>query len=554
MKLPTPALRWIARGSAGALLVLATGAGAQAAASTAPAIGAPAALVVGSGGPISDPYSPAFHHPYRRGVVPTRSTAVRMRAWTSQHSAAAQATAAVQASSAQNLSYGGGIDGIGVTTGHQKVYLVFYGSQWGTSGTDGNGNMTFTADPSGEAPYLQQMFKGLGTKGELWSGVMTQYCQGVSVGAQSCPSTARHVAFPRGGVLAGVWADESAASPGTADGHQLGTEAVSAAAHFGNTSAAANRDAQYVILSPTGTNPDFYIGNFCAWHDYNGDSTLSGGPVASTYGDIAFTNMPYVTDAGTDCGQDFVNITTGALDGLSIVEGHEYAETITDQNPPGGWTDSGGSENADKCAWITPGSSGGAANLALATGTFAMQGTWANDGNSGKGTCEFTHAIIGTQLLVNPGFESGKLTPWTATSGVLKQKSSSYPAHSGSWLARLDGRGTTHTDTLAQKVRIAPAGGTYTGASFAFWLETRTNDPTNKAYDTLKVQVLNSGGNVVQTLATYSNLNAAGHYSQHLFSLNAYAGQTITIKFTGTERLLHHNTSFFIDDNALNGS
>jgi hypothetical protein len=551
MKLPTPALRWIARGSAGALLVLATGAGAQAAASTATAIGAPAAPVVGSGGPISDPYSPAFHHRYRRGVVPTRSTAARMRAWTSQHPAA-QATAAVHASSAQNLSYGGGIDGIGVTTGHEKVYLVFYGSQWGTQGSSG-GYTTLAGDTSGEAPYVQQMFAGLGTNGDHWSGVMTQYCQGVKPGAQTCPSSAPHVAYPRGGVLAGIWVDESAASPAQATPLQLGTEAVNAAAHFGNATAAANRDTQYVILSPPGTDPDQYQQQgFCAWHDYSNDPAVNAG---NAHGDIAFTNMPYLTDEGINCGQGFVNSgNAGTLDGLSIVGGHEFAETVTDQNPPGGWTDSGSSENADKCAWITPGSSGGAANLALATGTFAMQGTWANDGNSGKGTCEFTHAIIGTQLLVNPGFETGKLTPWTATSGVLKQKSSSYPAHSGSWLARLDGRGTTHTDTLAQKVRIAPAGGIYTGASFAFWLETRTNDPTNKAYDTLKVQVLDSGGNVVQTLATYSNLNAASHYSQHLFSLNAYAGQTITIKFTGTERLLHHNTSFFVDDNALNGS
>jgi serine protease len=550
MKLPTPALRWIARGSAGALLVLATGAGAQAAASTATAIRAPGAPVVGSGGPASDPYSPAFHHRYRRGVIPTRTTAARMRAWASQHPAAT----AVHASSASNLSYGGGIDSTGVTTGQEKVYLVFYGSQWGTQGSSG-GYTTLTGDTSGEAPYLQKLFAGLGTNSEHWSGVMTQYCQGVKPGAQTCPSSAPHVAYPRGGALAGVWVDESAASPVQATPLQLGTEAVSAAAHFGNGTAASNRDAQYVILSPPGTDPDQYQQQgFCAWHDYSNDPAVNAG---NAHGDIAFTNLPYITDAGASCGQSFVNSgKAGTLDGLSIVGGHEYAETLTDQNPPGGWTDSSGMENADKCAWIpaAPKTGGSAADLSLVTGTFAMQSTWANDGNGGKGACEFTHAITGTQLLANPGFESGKLTPWTATSGVLKKKSSSYPAHSGSWLARLDGRGTTHTDTLAQKVTIAPAGGTYTGASFAFWLETKTNDPAKSAYDTLKVQVLDSGGNVVRTLATYSNLNAASHYARHLFSLNAYAGQTITIKFTGTETLQHHNTSFFVDDTALNGS
>ncbi|MBV9380445.1 MAG: hypothetical protein JOY82_16040, partial [Streptosporangiaceae bacterium] len=179
--------------------------------------------------------------------------------------------------SRNDLSYGGGIDGIGVTTGHEKVYLVFYGSQWGSQGTDSSGDVTLSGDPSGEAPYLQQLIKGLGTNNELWSGVMTQYCDGVATGAQSCPaSNTKHVAYPSGGALSGVWVDESSASPGSASGHQLGAEAVKAAAHFGNTTAAANRNAQYVIASPTGTNPDGWLTQgFCAWHDYNGDSTLS---------------------------------------------------------------------------------------------------------------------------------------------------------------------------------------------------------------------------------------------------------------------------------------
>ncbi len=187
------------------------------------------------------------------------------------------------------------------------------------------------------------MFKGLGTGGEQWSGVMTQYCEGVSAGAQTCPATAPHVAYPHGGALAGVWVDESAASPAQASGDQLAQEAINAATHFGNTTAADNRDASYVILSPTGTHPDGFNTqtgqDFCAWHDWNGDSTLSGsGAVSSPDGDVAFTNMPYVTDAGVNCGANFVRSgTAGKLDGASIVEGHEYAETITDQNPPGGW-------------------------------------------------------------------------------------------------------------------------------------------------------------------------------------------------------------------------
>jgi len=146
------------------------------------------------------------------------------------------------------------------------------------------------------------------------------------------------------------------------------------------------------VLSPTGTHPgNFPNAGFCAWHDWNGDVGVS-----SSVGDVAFTNMPYVMDAGTSCGQNFVNSgSAGTLDGYTIVEGHEYAETITDQNPAGGWTNRGvgkyrGQENADECAWISPGSAGGAGDVATANGSYAMQATWSNDTNS----CALSHPIV----------------------------------------------------------------------------------------------------------------------------------------------------------------
>jgi serine protease len=560
MSFATRARRWSARGGVATVVLLAASAGTQAAATVAQAGNAPAAVAAGAP-PATNPYTPSYHHPYRHGAVPTRGTAARMAAWARQHPGAAAASPAaspaVGAASANNIRYGGSVDGIGVTTGEENVYLVFFGSQWGTMGTNSNGDATFSNDPSGEAPYLQEMFKGLGTGGELWSGVTTQYCQGVAVGAQTCPARARHVAYPHGGALAGVWYDNGAPSPGQATGHDLGVEAVSAATHFGNTTAAANRDAQYVILSPTGADPDGWLENgFCAWHDWNGDGFLSGGPVTSPDGDIAFTNMPYVTDAGATCGAHFVRPgSAGQRDGVSIVEGHEYAETITDQNPPGGWTDLNGFENADKCAWKAPGTTGGVAVLHLPTGAFAMQGTWANNANSAKGGCRFTQTVKPTQLLANPGFETGKLTPWVATSGVLKKKASSFPAHAGNWLVRLGGRTAPHTDTLAQTVTVAPADGTYGAATLSFWLEIKTNDPASKASDRLKVQVFDASGTVLKkTLHRYSNLNAVSHYVRRSFSLKAFAGQTITLKFTGTQTLSGHSTSFLIDDTALNAS
>jgi subtilisin family serine protease len=151
-----------------------------------------------------------------------------------------------------------------------------------------------------------------------------------------------------------------------------------------------------------------------------------------------------------------------------------------------------------------------------------------------------------SQLLSNPGFESGAVS-WSATSGVITSSTSRTP-RTGSWYAWLDGYGSTHTDTLSQAVSI-PAG--KTSATLTFYLKIDTAETTTTvAYDKLTVQVLNSAGSVLKTCATYSNLNSGTTYSQKSCSLTAYIGQTVTVKFTGTEDA-SLQTSFLIDDTAL---
>jgi len=56
-----------------------------------------------------------------------------------------------------------------------------------------------------------------------------------------------------------------------------------------------------------------------------------------------------------------------------------------------------------------------------------------------------------------------------------------------------------------------------------------------------------------RTIATFSNLNAAGGYQQHSFSLGSLASQTVTLKFTGTEDS-SLQISFVVDDTAVNTS
>jgi hypothetical protein len=60
-------------------------------------------------------------------------------------------------------------------------------------------------------------------------------------------------------------------------------------------------------------------------------------------------------------------------------------------------------------------------------------------------------------------------------------------------------------------------------------------------------------GTVMSTPHTYSNLNHNTGYAQRSFSLSAHAGQTVTLKFTGSEDY-ELQTSFALDDAAINVS
>ncbi|MGW4460731.1 M28 family peptidase [Micromonospora sp. NPDC004704] len=156
---------------------------------------------------------------------------------------------------------------------------------------------------------------------------------------------------------------------------------------------------------------------------------------------------------------------------------------------------------------------------------------------TGGGSCS------GGQVIGNSGFESGT-TPWTATTGVITN-SASQPAHGGSYKAWLGGNGTTRTETLTQSVTVPAGCSTYT---LSFYLHIDTAETTTStAYDRLTVQVGST------TLATYSNLNKAAGYQLRTFNAGAYAGQTVTLRFTGTEDS-SLQTSFVVDDVTLQAS
>jgi hypothetical protein len=271
-----------------------------------------------------------------------------------------QARAAGQASTSSDLFYHGGTGGIGVETA-PRVYVVFWGSQW-------------SSDPSGEAAIVQSFLNGVGGSG--WLNSVIQYCQGVATNTFYCNGAGTAAGNPAG-ILVGVWFDASKA-PSRPRQSQLASEAVRAAGHFGNTSASSNASAQYVIATAHGNNSSGFGTQYCAYHS----------STSSSVGNVAYTNLPYITDAGASCGANFNGL--GAKAGITIVEGHELGETISDQFPSTGWLDSGGAENGDKCAWISSGQ-GASANASFGTGTYPVQSLWSNAFSSGAGGCVLTY-------------------------------------------------------------------------------------------------------------------------------------------------------------------
>ena len=202
---------------------------------------------------------------------------------------------------------------------------------------------------------------------------------------------------------------------------------------------------------------------------------------------------------------------------------------------------------------LPPGLSIGS-STGLISGTPSTAGTYTVNATAtatagGSGSTSFTWVVNPAgggctgagQKIANPGFESGAAS-WTSTAGVIGQYGGSQATHGGTWNAWLDGYGTTHTDTLSQTVTIPVGCSTY---SLAFWLHIDSQETTTSVqFDKLTVQVGST------TLATYSNLNKAAGYQLRTFNVASFAGQTVTLKFTGTEDV-SLQTSFVLDDLSL---
>ena len=215
-------------------------------------------------------------------------------------------------------------------------------------------------------------------------------------------------------------------------------------------------------------------------------------------------------------------------------------------------TDTGGT--IDATAWTF--GDGGTSTVASPTHTYAAAGTYTatltvkdNTGQtqSKSESVLFQHAPPTQPILANGSFESGA-TGWTATSGAICTTTgcSGQSAHAGTGFAWLNGYGAAHTDTLSQAIKL-PTG--FSSARLTFFLHVDTAETSGSTpYDKLTVSV--TSGSTTTTLGTFSNLDAAPGYVQKSVDLTRWIGQSVTIKFTGTEDS-SRQTSFVLDDVGL---
>ncbi len=192
----------------------------------------------------------------------------------------------------------------------------------------------------------------------------------------------------------------------------------------------------------------------------------------------------------------------------------------------------------------------------VATYSFVMQASDASarfkatvkDAAGASLTSQEATIVVGTESsekLVNGGFEVGT-TPWTGTTTVIGNWSTAtrpQPAFEGTRCARFGAKGSSVSQTLSQSVVIPP---TVTSATLSLQLHIDTAETEKVVYDTLAVQIRNSAGAVLKTLATYSNVNAAAGYQPRTFDLTAYKGQTIQVAFVAKEDA-NLQTSFAVD-------
>jgi hypothetical protein len=182
-------------------------------------------------------------------------------------------------------------------------------------------------DAQGVQPLLETYAKNMG--GSSHNDIETQYYQVVN-------SAKTYITNPSN-QYGGSWNDESAIPKRPTDA-QIGAESLRAVGHFGY-----DPNGVYFVATAHDHSEVGFVSHWCSYHSF---TYYKNKPVP-------YANLPYIPDAGKACGADWIKppADESAKDeGVTILAGHEFGETITDPQPYSAWTGPDG-EVGDQCAW-----------------------------------------------------------------------------------------------------------------------------------------------------------------------------------------------------------
>ncbi|HEV3089946.1 MAG TPA: hypothetical protein VGX91_00730 [Candidatus Cybelea sp.] len=192
-----------------------------------------------------------------------------------------------------------------------RLYLIFWG--WHKAG-----------DPDSVEQLLLTYSKSIGGSG--YDNIYTQYY-----------GPAGRIKNPRN-QYGGSWSDDTNAIPAHPTDAQVAAEALRYIKRFGY-----DANGSYVVATAHNHSSAGFGTAWCAYHSATEYSSKL----------VSYTDLPYIPDAGNNCGANFITPPadeTGTDEGVTIIEGAEYGDSITDPKPPTGWD--GGGEVGDFCHWL----------------------------------------------------------------------------------------------------------------------------------------------------------------------------------------------------------
>jgi hypothetical protein len=216
------------------------------------------------------------------------------------------------------------------------VYVTFWGYK-------------AAGDPGKVKADLESFLNVVG--GSPWENTITQY-----YGPSGNISNPKHQ-------LMAVWEDDGHPLPRHPSNSQVAAEAAASVAVFGY-----NPNGAYIVATAHNHGPKGFGTAYCAYH----------GETMTSAGMIPYFPLGYMPDAGANCGAGIVPPSPNqpsADEGVTIVGGVEYADTITEPQIGTGWNSSG-SEIADLCGFFSQ-----IENVRFGKKSFALGALWSNAQN-----------------------------------------------------------------------------------------------------------------------------------------------------------------------------